>query len=279
MYLRRLSHLCAVYFKSSTRKHPDTDKLSGYYRLVETNRNADNRICHCNILNISFMEDASPQQLNIIKKCLTEKYERKQPLFEQEEEDPIVKKYIEELWQRIVGSKKFDIASVEKLSRMVNADTLRHSNVREIGTEWLCHNTWDKLQLTQLLLSQGFTEDQAKLAATQVISRAVYPASELKTTRWIKENSAVCGLTGYDIEKLTKDKLYQSALHLYEVRDAMKKHLSNRTNNLFDLEDKIVLYNLANTYFEGEKRNSQLARFGRSKETCLPAGRSAKMQN
>lgn len=33
-----------------------------------------------------------------------------------------------------------------------------------------------------------------------------------------------------------------------------------------NLEDKIILYDLTNTYFEGEKRNSQLARFGRSKE-------------
>ena len=158
------SHLCALYFKSTIRKHPDTGRLSGYYRLVESYRNADNRIFRRTILNIGFKEDASPEQLNIIQKRLTEKHERKQPLFEQEEEDPIVKKYIEELWQRIVGSKKFDIASVEKLSRMVNADTLRHSDVREIGAEWLCHNTWGKLQPTQLLLSQGFTDDQAKLA-------------------------------------------------------------------------------------------------------------------
>jgi len=211
------------------------------------------------------MEDASPEQLNIIQRRLTEKKEHKEPLFEQEE-DPIVKNYVDELWQRIISAKKFDIASVENLSRMVNADTLQHSNVREIGAEWLCYNTWEKLQLTQLLLTQGFTEEQAKLAATQVISRAVYPASELRTTRWIKENSAVCELTGYDIEKLTKDKLYQSALHLYQVREAMEKHLSNRTNNLFDLEDKIILYDLTNTYFESEKRNSRLAKFGRSKE-------------
>ena len=263
--MRKPSHLCALYFKSSIRKHPVTGKLSGYYRLVESYRNTDNRICHRTILNIGFMEDASPEQMNIIQRRLTEKKEHKESLFEQEE-DPIVKKYVDELWQRIISSKKFDIASVEKLSRMVNADTLQHSNVREIGAEWLCHNTWDKLQLTQLLLTQGFTEEQARLAATQVISRAVYPASELRTTRWIKENSAVCELTGYDIEKLTKDKLYQSALHLYEVKDALEKHLSKRTNNLFDLEDKIILYDLTNTYFEGEKRNSQLAKFGRSKE-------------
>jgi hypothetical protein len=82
---------------------------------------------------------------------------------------------------------------------MINADTLQHSNAREIGAEWICYNSWEKLQLTQLLLTQGFTEEQAKLAATQVISRAVYPASELKTTSWIKENSVVCELTGYDL--------------------------------------------------------------------------------
>ncbi len=194
------------------------------------------------------MEDATPEQLNKIQKQLTEKYEHKQSLFEAGE-DPVVKKYVEDLWQRIIASKKLDIVPVEKLSRMVDADTLRHSNVREIGTEWMCQNTWDKLKLTELLLEQGFNEDEAKLAATQIISRTTYPASELKTTSWVKENSAVCELTGYEMEKLTKDKLYQSALHLYEVRDALEKHLSNRTNELFDLQDKIILYDLTNTYF------------------------------
>jgi len=104
------------------------------------------------------------------------------------------------------------------------------------------------------------------LAATQIVSRAIYPASELKTVRWIKENSAVCEFTGYDPDKVTKDRHYQSALHLYRTKDVLEKHLSKRTNELFDLEDKIILYDLTNTYFKGEKRNSQLAKFGRSKE-------------
>jgi len=263
--LRACHDLCSLYFKSTIRKHPETGNLSGYYRLVESYRNADNRICHRTILNVGFMEDATSEQLNRIQKLLTEKYERKEPLFEQEE-DPVVKRYVAELWQRIVASKKLDIESAEKLSRMVNADTLQHSNVREIGSEHICHQAWEKLQLTPLLLSAGFTQEQATLAATQVISRAVYPASELRTTRWIEDNSAVCELTGYDMEKLTKDKLYQSALHLYKVKDRVEKHLSKRTNELFDLEDKIILYDLTNTYFEGEKRNSKLAKYGRSKE-------------
>ena len=58
--------------------------------------------------------------------------------------------------------------------------------------------TWEKLELGKFLLQTGWSEEQVQLAATQVISRAVYPASELRTSRWIKENSAICELTGYD---------------------------------------------------------------------------------
>ena len=233
---------------------------------MESYRNAENRVCHRTILNVGFMEEVTVDQLNKIQKQLTERYERKQTFFEQASDDPVVKKYVEALWQRIVASKKLDLASVEKLSRMVNIDTLQHNNARDIGAENIAYQTWEKLQLTSLLQSHGFTQEQAMLAATQVISRAVYPASELKTTRWIKENSAVCELTGYDQGKITKDKLYESALHLYKVKDVLEKHLSNRTNELFDLADKIILYDLTNTYFEGEKRSSRLAQFGRSKE-------------
>ena len=210
------------------------------------------------------MEDTDVDQRNKIQKHLTDKYERKQMLFE--ETDPVVKSYVDELWQRIIDAKRLDLTAFDQKARMVNIDTINHRDVREIGAECICHNSWDKFQLTQLLLSKGWTEDQVQLAATQVISRAVYPASELQTARWIKENSAVCELTGYDIEKVTKDKLYQSALSLYTVKDDLEKHLSKRTNELFDIEDKIILYDLTNTYLEGEKSNSKLARFGRSKE-------------
>ena len=104
------------------------------------------------------------------------------------------------------------------------------------------------------------------LAQTHIMSRAVYPASKNETVRWIKENSAICEVTGFDIEKVTKDRLYQISKKLYTLKDSIEQHLSLRTNELFDIEDKIVLYDLTNTYFEGRKQGSDLAKFGRSKE-------------
>jgi len=253
-----------VYFKCAIRKHPQSGKLTGYYRLVESYRNADDRICHRMILNVGFMEDTTVEQRNSIQKHLTGKYEHRQMLYE--ESDPVVIRYTGELWQRILDAKRLDIIPFEKMARMVAIDTIGHRDVRDIGAEWIGYHTWNKLRIGTLLQSQGWTEEQIQLAATQVISRAVYPASELRTARWIRENSAICELTGYDMDKVTKDKLYRSALDLYGLKDELEKHLSGRTNDLFDIDDKIVLYDLTNTYFEGKQNNSELAKFGRSKE-------------
>jgi transposase len=254
-----------MYFKFSLRYNKDKQQSDAYYRLVESYRNAAGRVCHRTILNIGFIEDDySAEQLNETAKLLTARYEQKQPLFEPT--DIKVIELTEALWQRIVKDKRLDLTLHSPDSRKIDADTLRHSNVREIGAEWLCQQTFEALGIGGVLAAAGFTEDQIQLAATQIVSRAVYPASELKTASWIKENSAVCELTGQDSLKITKDKLYESALHLYTVKDQLEQHLSHRTNELFDISDKIVLYDLTNTYFEGQYNGSELAKYGRSKE-------------
>ena len=255
-----------MYFKSSLRNNPDTNNLSAYYRLVESYRNYDNRICHRTILNVGFLEDLVPEQLNIIQKILINKSESKTELFEQT--DSLVVKYIDLFWSRIIAEKRIDLPESvkEKRKGLVYEDTIKHKEVREIGAEWMGYQGLDQLQLSQFLKSIGWNELQVQLTLTQIISRSVYPASELKTARWIKDNSAICEITHYPMEKITKDKLYQNALALYQIKDKLEQHLSKRTNELFDIEDKIILYDLTNTYFEGEKRNSTLAKFGRSKE-------------
>jgi Transposase DDE domain len=253
-----------MYFKSLTRINPSTGKLDSYYRLIESYRNVDDRVCHRTLLNIGFLENIVESQLNKIQVHLNSRHKKQETLFE--ETDAVVVEMVEQLWHRLVSEKRIDVNWADKASRKIDADSIKHSNVREVGTEWICYHTWNQLQLTEFLRQQGWNETQIQLAATQVISRAAYPASELKTSRWIKENSAVCELTGYNMELITKDKLYQSALNLFSLKDSLEKHLSTRTNTLFDLQDKIILYDLTNTYFEGRKDNSKLAQRGRSKE-------------
>jgi transposase len=254
-----------MYFKFSLRYNKDKKQSDAYYRLVESYRNAAGMVCHRTILNIGFIDDDyNAEQLNQTARILTGRYEHKQALFEST--DTAVIELAEKLWKRIVEGKRLDLTLHSPTSRKIDADTMRHSNVREIGSEWICHQSLEELGISKMLAEAGFTEEQIQLASTQIVARAVYPGSELKTASWIKENSAISELTGYDCQKITKDKLYESALQLYKVKDQLEQHLSHKTNELFDISDKIVLYDLTNTYFEGQYSGSELAKYGRSKE-------------
>jgi Transposase DDE domain len=254
-----------MYFKFSVRTNPNTKRIDNYYRLVESYRNETGRVCHRTILNIGFIDDEiTIEQLNLVARILTDMHQGKQSLFPQV--DPVISKWVQDLWSRIVSGNRVDLTLYDENSRMIDADRMKHSNAREIGAEWLCYNAWHKLNLDKILLENGFSEQEVQLAQTQVISRAVYPASELATSKWINENSAISELTGYDLSRMNKDRLYKSALKLNTIKTPLEHHLSKRTNELFDIQDKIMLYDLTNTYFEGEKRNSKLAKFGRSKE-------------
>jgi hypothetical protein len=57
-----------MYFKVSMRYNPAKGFLDGYYRLVESYRNAEDRICHRTMLNAGFldMHEVQAEQLNQI---------------------------------------------------------------------------------------------------------------------------------------------------------------------------------------------------------------------
>jgi transposase len=94
----------------------------------------------------------------------------------------------------------------------------------------------------------------------------VYHSSEYKSLRIMQENSAACELVGLNPEELRKHNLYDVPLRLYQIKDSLEKHLARTTTHLFNLTNKIVLFDLTNTYFEGRKQGSKKAQFGRSKE-------------
>jgi len=173
----------------------------GYYRLVESYRNFEGRICHRTILNVGFLHDLKAEDLNKIQKQLTDKAQGKLDLFV--ESDKKIRGYVERLWQEMIEKKRIDLPEIalEKRKKLVDLETIRNKDVREIGTEWIGYQTLEQLKLKSFLEKLGWEESQIQLALTQIISRAVYPFSELRTSRWIQENSAICEITGYPPRK------------------------------------------------------------------------------
>ena len=229
------------------------------------------------MLYLGFFEGLTTDQMNLIQKILTQRVENaNNVLFDIPiSDDPIINQYVDEYYNRLVAEKRIDVL-LDKPKRkpyakgkdleIIDLNSIRNKDVREIGAEWLSYQATEQLQIRTFLEGQGWSDQDIRLAQTHIISRAVYPASEYETYRWIKENSSICEVTGYDIEKVTKDRLYSIAKRLYAQKESLEQHLSLTTNELFDIEDKIMLYDLTNTYFEGRKQGSVLAKFGRSKE-------------
>ncbi|TXK95367.1 transposase, partial [Methylococcaceae bacterium CS5] len=92
------------------------------------------------------------------------------------------------------------------------------------------------------------------------------PASELATHSWLQTSSGLGELIDYDFEGMGLDRLYQVSDQLWKHREAIETHLYQQERDLFSFSETITLYDLTNTFFEGEAKTNPKAKRGRSKE-------------
>lgn len=149
---------------------------------------------------------------------------------------------------------------------VVKWNSLKTMNARSVGAEHVCKAIAEELGIESAMIRAGLSKEQARLATLQTVARTIYPASELKTVRYLRENSALCELFGIDPQSITKDKLYRSARDLYSIHTQMEDALHDRVCSIFDFDERILLFDLTNTYFEGRMQNSDICCFGNSKE-------------
>jgi hypothetical protein len=107
---------------------------------------------------------------------------------------------------------------------------------------------------------------QRDAAAGLLIGRMAAPGSELATWRWLRERSALGELLGADFEAMPLIRLYRTADLLLRHREAIEAALFGRIQDLFELPVSVTLYDLTNTYFEGDADANPKAARGRSKE-------------
>ena len=144
---------------------------------------------------------------------------------------------------------------------------MEHTDAREVGAEWICLQAIRELEIDRFLEKEGWSEIQINTALAQLITRTVYSPSELKSLDIMRENSAVCELlTGSQEWQPGFHATYEVAPALFGLKDKLEDHLCRRTDSLFNVTNRIALFDLTNFYFEGRKEGSKKARHGRSKE-------------
>lgn len=142
---------------------------------------------------------------------------------------------------------------------------LEVGDVKTFGAEHLCRQVLDKLELKKCFTSIGMDGAQADKALLGIAARAIFSSSEHKTAQILQTNSELPNC--FEIEgNITHKQLYAAADMLYGHKEKIDSFLYKRIGNLFDLEDKLVIFDISNTYFETRKPSSKIAKYGRSKE-------------
>jgi hypothetical protein len=268
-----------MFIKTIVKTDIKTGVRYNYYRLCQSYR-IGNKTRHRSIITLGKLDELGDKQSY---KILADRIEQlligsldfgTSPL------DPKIEHLAQKYYKTIIERKLIDVSEKKAVPQskepkdvspqssfdVVDINTLEHEQVREIGAEWLCYQGIEQLGLPGFLSGQNWDQKKIRRGLLGLVSRCIFPESEHKTESWISKNSAVAELFDFEPDTVTRHHLYFMAHQWYKIKEATEIHLSKITNELFDLEDKIILYDLTNTYFEGRKTNSEIARFGQSKE-------------
>ena len=148
----------------------------------------------------------------------------------------------------------------------VDVGSLELIRPRSVGVEHVGLWAMERLGLEALLERLGFNGTQRALAMATVIARMAAPGSERASWRWLCERSALGELLGVDFERMSMMRLYRVSDALMAQRAAIEAQLFDRATDLFGLRHTVTLYDLTNTFFEGEAAAQSKARRGHSKE-------------
>jgi transposase len=148
----------------------------------------------------------------------------------------------------------------------VDVNSLELVRPRSVGVEHIGLAALKWLELPGVLKAVGFNGVESAVAIGSIIARMAEPGSEMATWQWLRERSGLGELIDFDYESISPMRLYRTSDLLVKHRGEIEKALFSNISNLFSLTATVTLYDLTNTYFEGEMIQNPKARKGHSKE-------------
>ncbi len=143
---------------------------------------------------------------------------------------------------------------------MINKSELESRNGREYGASFAFLRLARQIGLDKLIYSRK--EQWREDALAMIVGRIVYQGSKLALTNLFRD-TALWELCGHEPEQKPDPEK-----HCYEVLDRLRKRQAAIQKRLAQqrlTDGCLVLYDITNTWLEGEYQDSELADFGRSK--------------
>jgi transposase len=255
----------AMFIRKTPHKNNKTKKEYYTYKLVEsvrTERGPRQR----NILNLGVDFNLSKEQWKDLANCIEEIITGQQSIINYPKEIyNLAKKY-----SRIIIREQYSAISDGEDTpadyATVDVNSLENEDVRTVGAEYIVHQVIKELEIDRKLIELGFNKYQLGAAIGVISGRMIVPGSERATHYWLQNASALGELIGVDFTNLSLDRVYKASDHLLRHKEALEKHLRGTEGRLFSLDEKIILYDLTNTFLEGSGKFNRKARYAKSKE-------------
>ena len=148
----------------------------------------------------------------------------------------------------------------------VDVDSLELTRPRAVGVEQVALWAMRAAGFIEILSGLGLSGPLRSVILGVIVGRMAHPGSERATRRWLERQSGLGELLEVDFEAMAENALYRASDALIKHRSTLEDALFGRVSNLFGLETTVTLYDLTNTYFEGEAARNPKARRGHSKE-------------
>ncbi len=165
------------------------------------------------------------------------------------------------------AKEKKDTAAVPDYVK-VDISSITHKEARTVGAEDLLLRIAKQLKLPEKLEELKFSPKQVSVALSSIIARATFPASERSTHSRLTTQSGLGELLDIDFASTSLNNFYEISDQLFRHKKQLEEHVANQQKQIHCYSDTILLYDLTNTYFEGQAKQNPNAQFGVSKEKC-----------
>ena len=254
-----------MYIKKVKKRNGRTKQIYEYLHLVESIR-TDKGPRQKLILNLGPL-DIAPEDYEILAKRIEEILSGQSSLQRFENTvDEKIEKYAQNTAHAIVKKQEKEVD--EEKSRdfqMVDINSIDVEQPRSLGAEYIAHSIWQELRLDSFFEGRGISREVIPIIEAVIIGRLIEPASELHTRDWVENRSALFEIINKP-HRYSHNSYYRAGDRLFQLKDPLERHLTNKEKNLFSLSEHIFLMDLTNTYFEGAALSNPKAKYGRSKD-------------
>jgi transposase len=254
MFVRRVPHK-----NKKNRKEYYTYKLVESIRTERGPRQRD-------VLNLGVDFDLPKEQWNDLANCIEEIITGQLPLIDYPK---VIRAIASRYARKIIREQASVIPGRQAIVpdyETIDINSVEDEEPRTVGAEYVVYETIKQLEIDRKLKELGLNRPQVAAALGVIAGRMIAPGSERWAHYWLRNISALDELMGVDFSNLSQDRVYKVSDRLLKHKDALEEHLCRTEGQLFALEEKIILYDLTNTFFEGTGKYNPKARFGRSKE-------------